>query len=279
MKTRIISGVIAAVLLIGALALSVRYPFVLNIVMALIAALAAYEICGAAHVRKHVLILGASIVMAAFLPFVPMLPTLEFPIVQTVLYGYLLLLFVHQLGHHRDVPVPDVVTAAVVSIFSSAALTAVVRVRDIGGARHGLFLLIVSLLAAWSSDSGAYFVGVLCGKHKLCPQISPKKTVEGFVGGIVSCIVILEAAALVYSRWIAPGTKINWILLAVLAGCCSVISVVGDLTFSLIKRHYGIKDYGNIMPGHGGALDRFDSVIFVAPFFALVIQYLPIIHA
>ena len=142
-----------------------------------------------------------------------------------------------------------------------------------------MFLLVLALLAAWGSDSGAYFVGVLCGKHKLCPEISPKKTVEGFVGGVVSCIVILELIALVYSFWIVPGTQVHWLLLAVLAAFSSVISVAGDLTFSLIKRHYGIKDYGNIMPGHGGALDRFDSVIFVAPLFALMIQYLPVFGA
>ena len=279
MKTRIISGVVAGALLIGALILSERYAVVLNIVIALIAALASYEICGATGVRRHVFIPVISACMAAALPFAPMLADSALPFAETAVYTYLLLLFAHQLFHHREAAIPDVAVTALVSVFGSAALTAIVRIRDAGGAQHGMFLLVLALLAAWSSDSGAYFAGVLLGKHKLCPEISPKKTVEGFVGGIVGCMIVLELTAAVYCRWIAPGMQLHWMLLALIAACCSVISVVGDLTFSLIKRHYGIKDYGNIMPGHGGALDRFDSVIFVAPFFALIIQYFPIFCA
>ena len=104
-------------------------------------------------------------------------------------------------------------------------------------------------------------------------------TVLNAIVGIAGCILLTLGYAALYVHFFAPTLGVNWIALLPIAACGSAISVVGDLSFSLIKRHYGIKDYGNIMPGHGGALDRFDSVIFVAPFFAVVTQYLPILHA
>ncbi len=279
MKTRVITGAVAGALLIGALVLSAHVPVVLNIVFALIAAVAAYEAAGAAGVRHARAVTAASVLFAAYLPFAPMLSGCKFPVTNSVLFAYIFFLFAHQLFHHRDIAMPELIVTAFVTVFSAAALTSLVHIRDMGGRAHGIFLLVLALVSAWSADSGAYFAGVLFGKHKLCPEISPKKTVEGFVGGIVGCVIILEAVTLVYAKCIAPQTVVSYGAVALLAALASVISVVGDLSFSLLKRHYGIKDYGNIMPGHGGVLDRFDSVIFVAPFFALLMQYFPIIGA
>ncbi len=129
----------------------------------------------------------------------------------------------------------------------------------------GLFMIIATLCGAWLADSGAYFAGTFFGKTPLCPSISPKKTVEGVLGGVVCNGLILIIVGLFYD-FVLKGTSINYLPLFLAGMVCAIIGLVGDLTASIIKRQTGIKDYGNLMPGHGGVMDRFDSVLFVAPF-------------
>ena len=142
---------------------------------------------------------------------------------------------------------------------------------------HGLFYVMLALCGAWIADSGAYFSGIALGKHKLCPEISPKKTIEGFVGGLISNAVIFVLIFLIYAKCNAMDFNIWQGLKSALLGLvCAGVSVLGDLTASVIKRQKGIKDYGNIMPGHGGLMDRFDSVLFVIPAFYTCIKLFPI---
>ena len=119
----------------------------------------------------------------------------------------------------------------------------------------------------WIADTGAYFSGVALGKHKLCPEISPKKTIEGFIGGILTTGIVYLIAFCVYD-----GFEFKTAIFAFLIGIvCAVIGTVGDLSASMVKRQIGFKDYGKIMPGHGGLMDRFDSILFVLPtFYAFV---------
>lgn len=139
-----------------------------------------------------------------------------------------------------------------------------------------MFYVIIAVFAAWVSDVGAFAAGSLWGKHKLCPSISPKKTVEGLIGGFILNIAAMLVFGLVFS-WSYGGTvPVNYLTLGLIGLFGSALSVVGDLSFSLIKRSCHIKDFSNILPGHGGILDRFDSVIFVAPFVLLLVQVLPI---
>lgn len=119
-------------------------------------------------------------------------------------------------------------------------------------------IIWIMFIIAWSTDTCAYFVGYLFGKNKLCPNISPKKTIEGAIGGIVGSILASGA----YAYFIMPTHIIDFLIL----GCFgSILGQIGDLAASMFKRYCGIKDYGKIMPGHGGVLDRFDSILFVAP--------------
>ena len=131
---------------------------------------------------------------------------------------------------------------------------------------------------AWIADGGAYFAGTFFGKHKLCPEISPKKTWEGFFGGLVSAIVFAILLGFGYELWdkIFTGEQhftVNVLVLGIIAVVCTFLGVLGDLVASLLKRQCGVKDFGNILPGHGGIMDRFDSVLFVAPFVYIAIQY------
>lgn len=123
----------------------------------------------------------------------------------------------------------------------------------------GIEYVIYALLVIWMTDTGAYFVGRKIGKHKLWPDISPNKTIEGFVGGIVSAVVF----ACLFQAFFPIAS--SYIILIGVTIIASIIGQLGDLVESAIKRHYDVKDSGNILPGHGGILDRFDSLLFVLP--------------
>jgi phosphatidate cytidylyltransferase len=138
---------------------------------------------------------------------------------------------------------------------------------------HGRYFIFLPFVVAFLSDIGAYFVGVTMGKHKLCPLISPKKTVEGFIGGIALAIVGMVVYALILQQ--AFGFKINYLYVAIYGILGSLAGVMGDLSFSVIKRQTGIKDYGHLIPGHGGILDRFDSVILAAPLMEALLVLIP----
>ena len=130
-----------------------------------------------------------------------------------------------------------------------------------------VFPLMLSCLLAISfgSDTFALFAGMACGKHKLAPHVSPKKTVEGGVGGLLGGVIgmiLLHAIG----TWALGESFLSWGQILALGLLGSVIDQIGDLSFSVIKREFGVKDYGKLLPGHGGVLDRFDSVTFVAPF-------------
>lgn len=142
----------------------------------------------------------------------------------------------------------------------------------------GNFWVLIALLIAWSTDIGAYFSGTLLGKHKLCKEISPKKTIEGFIGGIIFCITTLEILVLLSKRFIFPEDyfKVDYLKFLTICFIGSLIATLGDLSFSFIKRSCHVKDFGNLIPGHGGILDRFDSVIFVVPYFYFALKYLKI---
>ena len=119
--------------------------------------------------------------------------------------------------------------------------------------------IVFALVVVWSTDSGAYFVGRKLGKHKLWPEISPKKTIEGFIGGIIIAIIAVVIFEMI------TQLEIQWWKLLVVTIIASIVGQLGDLVESAVKRHYGVKDSGKILPGHGGILDRFDSLLFVLP--------------
>lgn len=127
----------------------------------------------------------------------------------------------------------------------------------------GAVIVWLIFLSSWGCDTCAYCVGMLIGKHKMAPRLSPKKSVEGGIGGVVGAALLGALFALAMNTW--GGADVSPVLCAVSCGVGGMISQIGDLAASAIKRNYDIKDYGKLIPGHGGILDRFDSVIFTAP--------------
>lgn len=128
----------------------------------------------------------------------------------------------------------------------------------------GAYIVWLIFLCSWGCDTCAYCVGVMIGKHKMAPRLSPKKSVEGAVGGVLGAALLTTVYGMIFRE--AMGTETSHVLImAAISAVGALISMVGDLTASAIKRNYEIKDYGKLIPGHGGILDRFDSVIFTAP--------------
>ena len=171
-------------------------------------------------------------------------------------------IFVTWLRKHKDIRYEQVFFVLACIILVPQAMATMIRIERMDS-KNGLFLLIMALCGAWIADTGAYFTGVAIGKHKLCPEISPKKTIEGFVGGILTTAVVYAVAFSVYYGFTPKRAVIAFVTGAV----CAVVGAIGDLSASMVKRQIGFKDYGKIMPGHGGLMDRFDSVLFVLPTF------------
>jgi len=180
--------------------------------------------------------------------------------------------FVTWLRKHKELRYEQVFFALACMVLVPQAMSTMVRIDRMDN-ENGLFLLIMGLCGAWIADTGAYFTGVAFGKHKLCPEISPKKTIEGFIGGIVSTGIVFAIAFAVNYKDATIG-----IAAFVIGMVCAVIGTVGDLSASMVKRQIGFKDYGKIMPGHGGLMDRFDSVLFVLPTFYAMMSMMEILH-
>jgi len=132
--------------------------------------------------------------------------------------------------------------------------------------------LLLPFLLSFGCDTFAYFTGITIGRHKLAPKVSPKKTIEGAIGGLAGNVLCGLAFTFVINRWL--GGSAHYGGMAVLALVCGVVAQIGDLSFSLIKREFGIKDYGHFFLEHGGVLDRFDSVLFVAPVVEILFNFL-----
>ena len=192
--------------------------------------------------------------------------------------AYVLVLCFLMLHNHENTKFSDVSFVVVSSLFVPFAFTRLMYFRDVAvyypdkgyTNAHGIFLILFILFTACFTDTFAYFTGSFLGKHKLCPKISPKKTVEGAVGGVLGCILANVILYAVYNNFFFENPSNNYVAIVIVSAVLSVVGMCGDLTASLIKRNYGIKDFGNLIPGHGGIMDRFDSILFVSAAFYAV---------
>ena len=163
----------------------------------------------------------------------------------------------------------DAASLFVVVIYISVGFAALSAIRY-GFGDFGKYLCLLAFIGPWVTDTFAYFTGRFFGRHKLIPEVSPKKTVEGSVGGTVFCVVGYIVFGLIMQ--FAYGFTVNYWMLGIAGLLVAVISQIGDLIASLIKREHGIKDYGKIFPGHGGVMDRFDSVLSTSILLWLLMQ-------
>ena len=266
MKTRVLTGllIIAVMLAIVAVSNTVVYPIAISV----LATIAAYEVLKAIAMKDKLLVAVPAYVITAVMPFLAYVlcnilgknESMFILVLAFVVFVYMMWLFIVAVFSRGAVSFAAVSSAIVTTIYISACFSSLVILRYID--KIGLFCLGMVLIGAWVSDVCAYFTGVRFGKHKLIPEVSPKKTVEGAVGAVV-CTTL---AMVLYGLIISVFTELvpNYLVLAVSGAVLSVTGQVGDLLASVIKREHGVKDYGTLLPGHGGIMDRFDSVLAVS---------------
>ena len=194
----------------------------------------------------------------------------KYDILALTLISFIAVLITESIFLHKTISFNDISNVLFATLYISIFSSFIALMRSFG--EFEIYYLCLLFTCAWISDTGAYFMGRFFGRRKLAPDISPKKTIAGSIGGIafaaVGCM-ILGAVSVFISK-----SNPNYIVLAIIGAFGSCLAQIGDLGASIIKRSCGVKDFGNIMPGHGGMLDRFDSVIFIAPFIFFACYFL-----
>ena len=272
MLTRIISGAVGAALL--AVVLYFHDTLLLPIAVAAMIAVMLFELIRAVKLEKCLPVLIPAELCGIALPLIYSLLSKDgttelYHIISfTITLAAAFIIFITWLRKHKDIRYEQVFFVLASMVFIPQAMTTMIRIESTDS-KNGLFLLIMALCGAWIADTGAYFTGVAIGKHKLCPEISPKKTIEGFIGGILTTAIVYAVAFSLYFGFTPARAAIAFVT----GAFCAVVGAIGDLSASMVKRQIGFKDYGKIMPGHGGLMDRFDSVLFVLPTFYVFIAF------
>lgn len=268
MKKRVIAAVVLLpLLLIILLALPGMCTAVL---LAAMCAVAAYELLWCTGLVKEKRLVIYASVMGALTALWSGLGAGYTPALLGVL-GFTAVLFAELLVSHGKLPIQSLALTLIGGMLIPFLLCALVRIRV---SNYGPFHVLIPFVLAFTSDSGAYFAGRSFGKHKLSPVISPNKTVEGMVGGVGAAIVGMLLYCLVLD--VAFGFTVSYLNCLAYGVIGSLAGVFGDLAFSAIKRQTGLKDYGNLIPGHGGVLDRFDSMTLIAPLVEALLIILPV---
>ncbi len=278
MKQRVITGAVLTAILVLLIIFSSTVAF--PIVLALCAVVAVYEMFSC---------VGCKTSIAASLPFYACAGALPFLIrylnnwglfldlVIAVVSLGMLYLFAVVIFSHGKYQIDRMGVLFFSLLYAIVGFTSMAYIRD--HVLGGEYLIVAVFIGAWITDTFAYFCGMLFGKggkHKLIPDVSPKKTVEGSIGGIVFCVVAMVIFGLVIEA--ISSYEANLLVFAGAGLVASIVSQIGDLAMSVIKRHYGIKDYGKIFPGHGGILDRFDSIIAVAIVLMVFTRFFDFLH-
>lgn len=269
MKTRIIVAAVGLPLLL--VVLLVLPPVATAILVGAMSVIAVYELMYQTGLARNLYLMVLSGVMALAVSLWSC-GGCEWTPALVGIWVYLTAMAAVMLASHTALKFETVCVSMFAGIVIPLLLSSLTRLLFL---EYGRFYILIPLILAFSADTGAYFVGCAFGRHKLAPVISPKKTWEGVAGGVAAAVVMMLLYAVILDLAFSFEVSLGAALLYGLLG--SAASVVGDLTFSVIKRQTGIKDFGFLLPGHGGILDRFDSMIFVAPLAESLLLLLPLI--
>ncbi|MCI9264040.1 MAG: phosphatidate cytidylyltransferase [Oscillospiraceae bacterium] len=244
-------------------------PIGLPIAISLLSMIALHEVLWSTGFVKNLWISGLSIVLSGLVPFWIYIGG-GMNSALAGIFVYFVVMFLIAISSHYTVTLEKMGGSFFFAVLIPYFLSSFVRLSNM---ELGGFLILLPLVVSFASDAFALFAGMAFGRHKLAPALSPKKTVEGALGGLTAAVVF----CMLYGLILEKGFQVeaNYLLLALYGLLGSLVAQLGDLSFSYIKRQYGLKDFGNIFPGHGGVLDRFDSVIFCAPLIELLISYFP----
>lgn len=267
MKTRVISAVVGLAIVVAVLvAGQLIHPMIASGALAVVTVMMTSE---ALNAKKLMRVWPISSLCLLVSLVVPMVSHIRYWFIAYFLYMVAMLcvmVFMHEHIKLGSIAYSFFLTTVITTGMST--ITTLVNSNP----GYCAFFVVLAIATPWIADAGAYFVGVKFGKHKLCPKISPKKTVEGAVGGCLAGCLSAVVIGLLF-QLIFGYAYMNYLSLAIIGIINTPLSMVGDLSFSIIKRQLGIKDYGNIIPGHGGMMDRFDSVVVTAPLVYIVSMF------
>lgn len=273
-RTRLLSSIIIVIL---TLALIFTGGFVLAAALYVISVTAYLELTKATGVGIHekrlngLEITGVVLILLYYIGlYIAMLGTdtydtsvIYFVLGAGIIVSLLIYMFVYVFAFPKFKAV-NVMTAFFEMVYAPVLLSFIYMIRE--GFGDGIYLIWLVFLCSWGSDTCAYCVGILIGKHKMTPKLSPKKSIEGAVGGVVGAAVLFGLYTnYVINPYSTDALQLNRISAMCLGAAGALLSMIGDLAASAIKRDHDIKDYGKLIPGHGGIMDRFDSVIVAAP--------------
>jgi phosphatidate cytidylyltransferase len=276
LKTRVISSIVLLVLLFGVVELG---HIAFGIAVFLIAIVGMYEFYNAVSAAGHrpvripgylsclpIFFIGLEGYYGKVDSYLSLFGSLgRFSI---GLYVILFLVFMFMIFKHNSHSLEDMAFTLFGTLYVAFQFAFIVILRNQAG---GIYYIWLVFIGAWMTDTSAYFIGKFFGKRKLLPVVSPNKTVAGTVAGVIGCVVSVLIYGLIVKSYIPRLAVYDFIILGTI---CGVVSQLGDWGASAIKRYTGIKDFGKIFPGHGGVLDRFDSILFVAPVVYFYINYL-----
>ena len=274
MKQRFITGAVATAILIPVLIFA-NTP-ALPIGLAICSVIAVFEMIRCIGLQKAYVLNIPVYLAAAASPFlIRYLGKLDELRRGAIVFSMVLLIYLFAVatfsrGKYR---IADVCILFATSFYILIGFNAILLLHDYEPGGNVSYLTV--FIGAWITDIFAYLCGMLFGrggKHKLIPDVSPKKTVEGSIGGLLGNVVCGEIFVLVMDRWFG-GCGIGYGIMLLLALLCGVVAQLGDLSFSYLKREFGIKDYGHLFLEHGGVLDRFDSVLFVTPVLEIILSF------
>lgn len=268
MKTRIIAALVLVPILF--ILVLVAPKIVAAIVFGAMLAIGAYELLFRTRLVRHTRLVIWSAAMAFCVTLWSYFGSVHSYFVILVLL-FTVLLFAEIMHDHVKVQFDMIAMCVFAGLLVPYLLSSLIRILVM---KLGRFMIMMPFVVAFLSDAGAYFVGIRFGKHKLAPVVSPNKTIEGVLGGLAAAMVGMLIYALILHL---ADFRVNYGLALLYGVLGSLAGVFGDLCFSVIKRQTGIKDYGNLIPGHGGILDRFDSVIAVAPLVEALLLLLPLV--
>lgn len=278
MKSRIITGLVGLVIVIAWL--FSMYTPIFSIALSIVAAIGVFETLKAFEVKNpvfRVICIILSLLVPMYFEYKDKVSVPLFPVITVIILVSLMIMVLD----FKNLKFEQVACSLFTAVFIPCALSCIILFRDVYKTfpdayikTDGIFFILFAFFCCWLSDTFAYFVGRKFGKHKLAPVISPKKTIEGAIGGVICTAALNVILFFVFKTRFNLSDSIS-IITVILSSCVlSVISIFGDLTASTIKRHHNIKDFGNLLPGHGGVMDRFDSSCFVFPALYAIISVL-----
>ncbi|MBQ8448703.1 MAG: phosphatidate cytidylyltransferase [Clostridia bacterium] len=275
MLKRIITGVVAFALFLPILVFSGHEigKYVFMAVIGALALIATDEMCGCFSVRKvwfisiptYLFAIGTTLITIFFRG-----TSMYIPYLVCAAFAFAFIVFVASMFNTGKVKYTAAAAHVATVLYVICGFLSIIGLRYV---EMGTYLFYLIFIGSWCTDSFAYFVGVAIGKHKLIPQVSPKKTVEGAIGGVLGAVIGFLVYGVCLAKF-ADNVTVNYVAMAISAVGIAVVSQLGDLVTSFIKREQGIKDYGKVLPGHGGIMDRFDSIIAVAPIITAIVTVL-----